>query len=132
VHEPSMPEAMSSADLVKELTSNASLLLQRQIRLATLEARRELTRGLTMAELLGSGGLILAVGLVLLIVATVIGIGVALGGCYWASALVVAAPFLIGGGLLGGLGWHQRVKQPLPHTRTELQKEVSWAKYRTT
>ena len=28
MHEPSMPEAMSSADLVKELTSNASLLLQ--------------------------------------------------------------------------------------------------------
>ena len=42
MHEPSMPEAMSSADLVKELTSNASLLVQRQIKLAKIEAKHEI------------------------------------------------------------------------------------------
>jgi hypothetical protein len=121
---------MSGADLVKELTASASLLLRRQLKLVSLEARRELTRGLTMAELVGSGGLIGIVGVLLLVVAAVIGLGVALHGCYWASALIVAAPLLAAAGLLGGLGWHKRLATPLPRSRAELQKEVSWAKHR--
>src|SRR5262245_43915150 len=47
VHEPSMPEAMSSADLVKELASSASLLIQRQVKLARIEAKSELEKGKT-------------------------------------------------------------------------------------
>lgn len=132
MHEPSMPEAMSSADLVKELASDVSLLVQRQVKLATLEARHDLTRGLTMVELIGSAGLIGAVGVLLVLVAAVIGLGEALGGRYWASALIVAAPLLLTSLLLGGLGWRRRVQKPLPRTREEVKKELSWAKYRTT
>src|SRR4051794_2080120 len=78
VHESSMPEAMSSADLVKELTSNASLLVQRQVKLATLEAKQELQKGKTMAELLGTAGLCAYACVILLLVAAALGIGAAL------------------------------------------------------
>lgn len=132
MHEPSMPEAMSSADLVKELTSNASLLLQRQVKLAKLEAKEELTRGKKMAELLGSGGLIIYAGAVMLLVAAACAIGQALDGRYWAGALIVAAPLIIAGATLGALGWGKRPTDPLKRTRGELQKEISWARYRTT
>jgi uncharacterized membrane protein YqjE len=132
VQQPSTPEALSSVDLVKELTSNMSLLVQRQVRLATLEARRELTRGLTTVELLGSGGFIAIIGVLLLLVAAVIGLGVAFSGRYWLSALVVAALLISIGFVLGGLGWGKRKAARLPHSRAELQKELSWAKHRAT
>ena len=67
MHQPSMPEAMSSSDLVKELTSNASLLLQRQVKLATIEAKQELQKGKTMVELFGTAGLCAYAGVLLLL-----------------------------------------------------------------
>lgn len=132
MHEPSMPEAMSSADLVKELTSNGSLLLQRQVKLAKLEAKRELVKGKTMAELLGVAGLCAYAGVILLLVAAADAIGAALGGREWAGGLIVAAALFIPALATGLLGWKKRIKDPLPRTRAELSKEITWAKYRTT
>lgn len=132
MHESSLPEAMSSADLVKELTSNASLLVQRQVKLATLEAKEELKKGKTMAELLGTAGLLAYGGVIMLLVAAALGIGAALDGRYWAGALIVAGIVLIPAIIMGLVGYQKRLKNPLPRTRAELSKEISWAKYRTT
>jgi uncharacterized membrane protein YqjE len=123
---------MSSADLVKELTSNASLLVQRQVKLATLEAKEELKKGKTMAELLGTAGLLAYGGVIMLLVAAALGIGAALDGRYWAGALIVAGIVLIPAIIMGLVGYQKRLKNPLPRTRAELSKEISWAKYRTT
>lgn len=132
MHESSLPEAMSSADLVKELTSNASLLVQRQVKLATLEAKEELKKGKTMAELLGTAGLLAYAGAIILLVAAALGIGAALDGRYWAGALIVAGIVFIPAIVTGLVGYQKRLKNPLPRTRAELSKEISWAKYRTT
>jgi hypothetical protein len=132
VHETSMPEAMSSADLVKELTSNAQLLVQRQVKMATLEAKQELAKSKTTAELVGSGGLFAYAGFIMLLMAAAMAIGSALDGRYWAGALIVAAPLLVLGSTLGSIGWGKRPKNLLPRTRAELKKEISWARYRTT
>ena len=132
MHEPSMPEAMSSADLVKELTSNASLLVQRQVKLAKLEAKQELQKGKLMAGLFGFAGVCAYAGVILCLVAAAAGIGVALGHRYWAGALIVAGACFIPALLSGLLGYEKRVKDPLPRTRAELSKEITWAKYRTT
>jgi uncharacterized membrane protein YqjE len=132
VHEPSMPEAMSSADLVKELTSNASLLVQRQVKLAKLEVKQELEKGKTMAVNFGVAGLTAYAGVILLCVAAALGIGAALDGRYWAGALIVAAALFIPAIITGLIGYQKRIQKPLPRTRAELSKEISWAKYRTT
>ncbi len=132
MHETSLPEAMSSADLVKELTSNASLLVQRQVKLAKLEAKQELHRGKTMAELFGVAGLTAYAGALMLLVAAALGIGAALGGRYWAGALIVAAVLFVPAIVTGLLGWQKRIQNPLPRTRAELSKEITWARYRTT
>jgi uncharacterized membrane protein YqjE len=123
---------MSSTDLVKELTSNASLLVQRQVKLATLEAKEELKKGKTMAELLGTAGLMAYAGVIILLVAAALGIGAALDGRYWAGALIVAGIVFIPAIITGLVGYQKRLKNPLPRTRAELSKEISWAKYRTT
>jgi hypothetical protein len=132
VHEPSMPEAMSSADLVKELGSNASLLIQRQVKLARLEAKKELTKGKKMASLLGVAGLCAYAGVILCLVAAADAIGAALGERQWAGGLIVAAVVFIPAIALGLIGYQKRIKNPLPRTRAELSKEITWAKYRTT
>jgi uncharacterized membrane protein YqjE len=127
-----MPEAMSSADLVKELTSNASLLVQRQVKLAKLEAKKELAKGKTMAELFGVAGLCAYAGVLLCLVAAALAIGAALDGRYWAGALIMAAALFIPAIISGLLGYKKRITNPLPKTRAELSKEITWAKYRTT
>jgi hypothetical protein len=131
VHQPSMPEAMSSTDLVKELTANASLLLQRQAKLARLEAKDELRRGKSTAGLLGSAGLAAYAGALLLLVAGALGLGEALGGRYWAGALIVAGVALVAAMVPALIGYRKLPRQPLSRTRAELSKEISWAKSRT-
>ncbi len=132
MHEPSMPEAMSSADLVKELTANASLLVQRQVKLATLEAKVELQKGKTMVSLFGVAGLCAYAGVLLCLVAAALAIGAALDGRLWAGALIVAAAMFVPAIGAGLLGYRKRVTNPLSRTRAEISKEISWAKYRTT
>jgi hypothetical protein len=132
VHQPSMPEAMSSADLVKELSSNASLLVQRQVKLAKLEAKKELVKGKTMLELFGVAGLCAYAGVILLLVAAADAIGAALGDRHWAGGLIVAAALFIPAIVTGLLGYKKRITNPLPRSRAELSKEITWAKYRTT
>ena len=132
MHETSMPEAMSSADLVKELTSNASLLVQRQIKLAKIEAKQEIQKGKTMAELFGVAGVCAYAGVILCLVAAALAIGAALDGRYWAGALIMAAVTFIPAIIGGLLGYKKRVTNPMPRTRAELSKEITWAKYRTT
>lgn len=132
MHQSSMPEAMTSTELVKELTSNASLLVQRQVKLATLEAKGELQKGKTMVELFGVAGLCGYAGVVLLLVAGALGIGAALDGRYWAGALIIAAVLFVPAAVTGLLGYKKRLTNPMQRTRAELSKEITWAKYRTT
>lgn len=132
MHEPSMPEAMSSADLVKELTSDASLLVQRQMQLAKLEAKKELQKGKVMAGMFGVAGVCAYSGFVLLLVAAAMGIGAAINHWYWLGALIVAAAMFIPAGITAGIGYARRLKEPLKRSRAELSKEITWARYRTT
>jgi hypothetical protein len=118
--------------LLKELSSNAPLLLQRQLELARLEAQKDLGRAKVMAGLLGSAGALAYAALVVLLVAGAQGIGVALDGKNWAGSLILAAALLIPAAILGGIGWAKRLKRPLPHTREELRKVITWARERTT
>jgi Flp pilus assembly protein TadB len=127
-----MPEAMSSSDLVKELTSNASLLVKRQVKLATMEAKEELKKGKTMASLFGIAGLCAYGGVVLCLVAAALALGAALDGRWWAGALIIAGALLLPALVTGLVGYQRRVRNPLARTRAELSKEISWAKYRTT
>ncbi|HEX9103534.1 MAG TPA: phage holin family protein [Polyangia bacterium] len=123
---------MSSADLVKELSSNASLLVQRQVKLAKLEVKLELRRGKTMAQLFGVAGLCAYAGVLVALVAAALAIGAALDGRYWAGALIVAAALFVPAIVSGLVGYAKRVKDPLPRTRAQLSKEITWARYRTT
>src|ERR1700761_3071321 len=105
-----MPEAMSSADLVK---------------LATLEAKVELQKGKTMVSLFGVAGLCAYAGVLLCLVAAALALGAALDGRLWAGALIVAAALFVPAIVAGLLGYRKRVTNPLSRTRAEISKEIS-------
>ena len=109
MHEPSLPEAMTSADLVKELSANASLLVQRQVKLAKLEAKQELQKAQDDGELIGAAWLCAYGGaLFLLVAAACRHRRAALGGHLWAGALVVAGVLFVPAAFVGVMGWRKR------------------------
>jgi hypothetical protein len=126
------PQSLPTRDLVKELVSNGSLLVRRQLKLAELETRRQFSREKVMAELVGTGGGIAFAGVILLLVAAALGIGAALGDRFWLGALIVAGILFAIAGIVGVLGWSQRVQRPLGRTRRELNKELTWARTQLT
>jgi hypothetical protein len=132
VHESSIPEAMTSADLVKELTSNVTLLVQRQVKLARQEAMKELKQTRAMAINVGIAGAFALAGFILCCVAAALGLGAMLDGRFWAGALLVAAALFIPAAAAGLIAWQKRPKQPMKHTRAEISKEITWARHRTT
>ena len=132
LQQPSSPGALTNRDLLKELFSDATLLAKRQLKLAELEARRQIKRELRAAEILSIGGLLAYAGLILWLVAAALGIGVALDGAYWAGALIVGAALMLAAGVAALVGWSRRVREPLGRTRRELDKEISWARHHAT
>jgi hypothetical protein len=85
-----------------------------------------------MASLMGVAGVCAYAGVILCLVAAALAIGAALDGRYWAGALIIAAGMFIPAIVAGLIGFEKRPKNPLPRTRAELSKEITWAKYRTT
>jgi hypothetical protein len=122
---------MSSADLVKELSADLSLLLQRQVKLARLELEQQLRQGKSTARLISFAGLTAYAGAILLLVAAAIGLGAAFGGRAWAGALVVGGVLVATAAVPALLGYRRRPRLPLARTRAELSKELDWVKLRT-
>ena len=122
---------MSSKDLVRELVSDASLLLRRQLELARMEATRQTKHEKRAVKLLTVGAALAYAGGIFFLLALAAAIGLAFGAL-WAGALLVGAVLLVGAAIAGTIGWTRRERIALPRTRRELQEEISWAKTLTT
>jgi hypothetical protein len=132
LQQPTSPAALTNRDLLKELFSDGTLLAKRQLKLAELEARRQLKRELRSAEWMSVGGALAYAGVVLWLVAAALGLGAALGGAYWAGALIVGAALMLAAAVAALVGYSRRVREPLGRTRRELDKEISWARHHAT
>jgi hypothetical protein len=122
---------MSSKEILSELISDASLLVQRQVQLARMEGEQSVSREKTVAKLMAAGGAIAYAGVVVLLVAAALALGQALGHL-WLGALIVGGVLAIVGAALGGVAWSGRVRKPLAVTRRELDKEITWARDQVT
>lgn len=125
---PSAPPEMSSGDLMKELFSDVTLLVKRQVTLARIEAEKDLGRGKSMVSLLGAAGIVGFMGLIILLMAAALAIGMALSGLLWAGALIIAGGLFLIAALLATAGWAGRVRTPIGRSRDQLEKEISWVK----
>jgi hypothetical protein len=129
---PSLPEAMHTRDLMRELSSNSKLLFQRQVKLAQIEAKEQARSQKTVAEILGAAGIVGYAGVIVLLVAAALAVGSALGDRFWLGALIIGGGFLLIAGILAPIGWVKRERKPLPRSQHEINEELTWARHQLT
>lgn len=117
---------MSTTDLIRRLVNNISGLVDREIEIAKQEAREDISKTLTSAILLISGGALIVLGLVSIVVAIILALALAMPG--WLAALIVAAFFLVIGAVLALIGKNKLVTRPLKRTRESLREDIEWAR----
>jgi membrane protein len=101
-----MTEPTSAGDrplgeLFRRLSADASSLIRHEVALARLELRRNVGALASDAARAAIGGVVAAIGALVLVEALVFGVADLLGRRYWLSALIVGVLLLaVGGGLL--------------------------------
>jgi Putative Actinobacterial Holin-X, holin superfamily III len=128
-------ESLPLQHLVRQLAAHGSQLVRKELELARIEWRQDFTRQAGRLLLVGAIGLTASAALLVLCIAGVAGLGVAMGGNYWASALII-------GGALAALAAASALSlrtrgraRTLPHTRRELsaiKEDLTWASPTTT
>jgi hypothetical protein len=120
--------ALSTGELVKEITHQVGLLATKQIELAKTELRADIKEEAAMASGLGIGALVALAALNMLLVTVVLALAQKLSG--WVAGLIVSG-FLLGVAAIAALvGWSKRVRTPMERTRRTLKEDVQWTKER--
>lgn len=122
--------APSLGELVRRLSADAATLVRQEVALAKAELRANARALLGDAGKIAAGAGIAAMGVLVLLMALVLGLGDAMGGRYWLSALIVGAVLLaIGTGLLVAGLKHARAHPLAPEeTLGTLRETGDWAK----
>jgi uncharacterized membrane protein YqjE len=94
----------SIRDLLRQLADDGSSLVRSEIDLAKVELKESGRHFALDGIKIVAAASIAWIGLLAVIAAAIIGLGVALDGMYWLSALIVGALFLVIGGVLAKLG----------------------------
>jgi Putative Actinobacterial Holin-X, holin superfamily III len=112
--QPSPTQERSTAELVKQLSEQVSVLVRDELRLAQLEMTRKAKQAGIGAGMLGGGGLVALYGLGCLIACLIIAISGVLAA--WLAALIVGGALLAAAGVaaLLGKGRLQRATPPMP------------------
>jgi hypothetical protein len=94
----------SMRDLLRQLANDGRALVRDEITLAKVEMKTAAKQSARDSLQLVAALAIVGIGGLALTAAAIIGIGIALGGLYWAAALIVGALFVAVGGLLARRG----------------------------
>lgn len=120
------PQSLSTAALIKEITSEVSLLAKKQIDLAKTELQVDLKREIFMITGLGVAAMAALIAVNLLLVTAIFALALVLPG--WVAGLIVSGFMLLVAAVAGIIGWSKRVRSPLERTRRELKEDVQWTK----
>ena len=121
-------QALSTRELIGEITARASLLARKEIELARTEIKADLQSQLAMAKSLAIAVVAAQLGLNLLLVSLVLALASHVAP--WLGALLLGGALLVLAGILGYVGWSRRVSMPLALIRKTLKEDVQWAKER--
>ena len=120
--------ALSTRELIAEISAKVALLARKEIDLAKAEIKNDLQAELSTAKGLAIAAVCALLGVNMLLVALVFGLAAFMAA--WLAALVVAAVLLVAGGIIGYVSWSRRVTNPLSLTRKSLRETGRWAKER--
>jgi uncharacterized membrane protein len=124
---PDRADDRSLGDLLSELSREMSVLVRKEVELATTEMSSKLKTAGTQAGVVAAGGALTHAGLLVLLAAIVMGL-MALGLAAWLAALIVAVAVMIGGYVLvnQGLSSMRRTSFTPVQTMETLKENVSW------
>ncbi|MBK8595039.1 MAG: phage holin family protein [Holophagales bacterium] len=128
---PVHPESLRDVplgDLLSGITDRVKLLVVGEVALAKAEIRSDVKSEIAMVRGLGIAAVCALLGLNMLLVAAVFALTAVVPG--WAAALMVGAPFLVLGIVVGAIGWARRVAKPLEASRASLKEDLEWMKNR--
>jgi hypothetical protein len=119
---------LSTLQLVKEIATNTSLLVKKQVELTRTELRADVRTEAKVA-----GGLTLAavcaiITVTLLLVTAALALSLVLPA--WAAGLIVSGVMAAVVGVVAGLSWRRRVRKPLATSRTALSRDIRLTKER--
>jgi uncharacterized membrane protein YqjE len=126
------PHDNSLRDLLKELMSELSELIRKEIALARAEMTEKLMMMVMASAMLAVAGLLAVFALGAVTAAMILGIATVLAG--WLSALIVFAFYLVVAGILVTIAARRmkKVGRPVPEqTIDTLKEDVLWAKRQT-
>ena len=120
-------EERSLGELLTELSRETSVLVRKEVELATTEMSAKLRTAATQAGIVAAGGALAHAGLLVLLAAIVIALA-QLGLPAWLAAFIVAAAVMIGGYVLvnHGLTKMRRTKFMPVQTMETLKENVTW------
>jgi hypothetical protein len=133
IYESGTGEDKSIAQLLGELIADAQELMRKEVLLAKLEVKEEINKAKDGAISLGIGGVVAAIGGLLLIQMLVHFLATVVGIPLWVSYLIVGGLLAIVGVVLLLRG-KSRVTaiDPVPHETIEsVRKDVEWIKEQT-
>jgi hypothetical protein len=120
--------ALSTTELVREITSQFGVLAKKQIELAKTELRSDVRAEVAMARGLGIGAVAALMTVAMLLVTVILALSLKMPG--WAAGLIVSGA-LLGVAIITALvGWGRRVRTPLSRTRRALREDVAFRKER--
>jgi Putative Actinobacterial Holin-X, holin superfamily III len=128
---PADPESLQNVplkELLSDITHRVKLLATKEVELAKAEIKSDMKSEIAMAKSLGIAAVCGLLGLNMLLVAAALALATMMPG--WAGALIVAAPLIVLGIVMGAVGWAKRVKNPLEVTRASLKEDFEWTKNR--
>ncbi len=119
---------LSTVQLLKEIASQGSLLVKKQIALAKTELKSDAR---TEAKVAGGLGLA-AVGAIITVTLLLVtgALALALVMPAWAAGLIVSGVVAAAVAIVAGVSWSRRIRQPLQRSRDELKQDVRFTKER--
>lgn len=127
--EGSSARAEPTAEILRRVVENVSLLVDKQVELAKQEAREEARQAAAGGGMVAGGGLAVYTGLLFLLVTLCLVVDeVVFVGWGWLVALLIAALFLGAGVVLLLLGRSRLRLRPLGRTRDTLREDLEWAR----
>ena len=119
---------LSTRELIGEIGGTVSLLIQKEVALATAEIQAVLASHIALAKRVAIGLLTVLLGLNLLLVGCILVAAPLVAP--WLAALVAGGALLLGGAGLACMAWTHRMREPMALTRKTLKEDMQWAKER--
>ena len=120
--------SLSNRALISEIIANASLLVKKEVELAKVEIREDLSAEIGMVKALGIAAVLALFGLNAFVVAAILALAAVVPG--WAAGLIIGGVLVIVAAVLGYIGWRRHVSKPLDVTRQSLKEDLQWLKER--